>query len=211
LDNIARIGEEIGNDNWLSDQMIMAIMTVTRENFSRVKDDAMNLISMGFVKLDIFPNMLEVYSDDEIKVLREQLISLKELIRKMNILSPKINVNLNWTNRIWSEHCLSKILLCSDGIFYLLDGINMLPYDERKSFAIGSVETGMDINKREKIYRGLDNIVRKNTPTQYIRCEFSETITFPIQLYLWCVSRKKDFRLYFDSFMKISELFLELT
>jgi len=187
---------------------IRVISTVTPENISHISDNLEFLMRNGFRKFDIFPQMFTVYNKGQLEIFKEQIDHVNSIILKEKFNGTDTDIFL--TNRVWGRTCYNKILLGSDGRFYLFDAITILPYEKRENYAIGDIHRGINYRKRVELFNSIIKDVNGSANYKCSSCKLYGMCLLPIPLYLWCKDRGKPFMKYLNSFCKIAEILISL-
>ena len=102
-----------------------------------------------------------------------------------------------------------KVSLFPDGKYYLCDRLAWFPQKERALFCIGSAGIGIDLVKREAIFKGLFSQMRKVTSSRCQKCAFSHFC--PCLIGGFFASRKlgMPYEEYFEGFCALSRVYLK--
>jgi len=193
-------------DNFLSlpKNKVRVIFTVTPSEVDYFEQNINFLIASGFKVFDIFPQVFVLWPQEKIRKIEKILAYLVEYANTHS----KESYDWRILNRLWGSSHYNKLLLSSDGNFYLFEWVMALPYRERKSFIIGNTAKGIDLEKRIRLFDVLFKNVAKSAKQRCLRCSYRVLCSCPLPLFLWCNYSGLDFDLYFSNFCKISRIFI---
>jgi len=189
-------------NHFLKRKNVRIIMTVTPETVEHIRDNVRFIAKKNFRNIDVFPQVFALWP-------QKNLISLKSGLNKLvdDFNSGKIKGDLRLLNRLWGATHYAKILLGSDGKFYLFEWVLPLKYEQRKAYIIGGAGK-IDMQKRQALFKLLFENIEEKTKHKCKSCENKSFCSNPLPLYLWCVYKKKDFGRYFKNFCRIAEIMI---
>ena len=192
------------NFSLLPKKNVRAICTITPSEVSFFKSNIDFIFKNGFCDIDLFPQMFIPWKPIQLKEVNKVLNSIISRINK----DRKNNHRLRLLNRLCSSSQCAKILLGSDGNFYLFEWILLLPYAERKKYIIGNAKKGIDLKRRTVLFSELFYQVTLATNQACINCEFNDLCGLPLSLYIWCCYHNKNFKKFFNNFCQIAKIFI---
>ena len=197
---------ELSRENFslLPKKNVRAICTVTPSEVSSLKNNIDFIFKNGFCDIDLFLQMFIYWKPNQLKEINTALNSIISRINK----DRNNNYSLRLLNRVWSSSQCAKILLGSDGNFYLFEWVLILPYAERKKYIIGNAKKGINLKRRIGLFSELFQQVALATNQACINCEFNDSCGLPLSLYIWCRYHNKNFKKFFNSFCKIAKIFV---
>ena len=111
----------------------------------------------GFEVIDFFPEIYATWDKDALKKLKEEAKKIEKLSIRMftdpdekPFKTSMLDMIVNGSTAGKQSSC-GKLQTDSLGTFYACDKVFSLPYDLRNSYAIGTVDTGVDEEKRIRI------------------------------------------------------------
>lgn len=194
-----------GNFCCLPRDRVRIIFTITPDQVNLLEENVNFIFDNGFRNIDLFPRMFYLWSEPALRQLKENLFSL---IEKLNH-QKKIRYNLRLLNRLWGASHYAKLLLASDGNFYLCEWILPLTLKKRKRFIIGDVNQGIDLIQRQLLFNRLFSEIAVATGGKCLDCPLSIFCAFPLPLWLWATCYRYNFRKYFNNFCAITKIFIE--
>jgi len=175
--------------------LVRVIMTIAPSEAGFLKENVDFIMSQGFGNIDIFPQMFVIWSDADRHTFED---GLKDVVESFN--SGKWSErNLRLLNRLWGDTHYAKILLGSDGKFYLFEWVLPLAYDDRHPYEIGDPEN-LSVGKRNALFAFLFEKTARKNGGKCSSCGFRPFCADPIPLYLWATHRRKDFDPHFENF-----------
>ena len=178
------------------------IYTITPDNASKLVENITFFLDEGFYNIDIFPQMLVVWEKDSLEMLYMQL---KQIPNLLNIYP---NSNLRLLNRLWGRSHLNKLLLASDGNFYVFEFVLSLPYPKRKFFNVGNYLDGIDLHKRVFIFSQWIELFYSEKKFPCEKCSYHK-ICFPLPLFLYQQFTNKLSENYFKSFCLLAKMMID--
>ena len=204
------IWNNIRNIDNFSKKDIRVILTFTPKTLPYLLSNLKFLIKKGFVKFDFFPQMFVFWPDKKLKQLNEIFKEFTSFYISYLKKGGEF-LDLYLLNRIYSSSCYNKLLLGSDGNFYLFDGILCLPISERKKYIIGNIKNGIDYKKRMVLFQQLFSEILKLTNNSCLKCDLQQLCACPVPIYLWSSVNKKNFNKLFQNFCQISRIYVTAT
>ncbi|MCK4521735.1 MAG: radical SAM protein [Nanoarchaeota archaeon] len=180
------------------------IFTVTPSEVKNLVENIDFIIDHGFKKIDIFPQMLQIWGDKDLRKLEE---IMKKVINKINSLE---GYDLRLLNRLWGTSHYNKLLLGSDGKFYLFEMVLVVNHKERQHYLIGDPYKGIDFKKRIKMFEELFSFAEISGEGRCNNCSATPLCFVPLPLLIWCKTKEEDFKKYLDNFCKIARIFVKL-
>lgn len=190
-------------DQFLERRNVRVIATITPKNAKQVGNNAQFIVKKKFKNIDIFPQMFVVWPEKDLGALKS---GLNKLVNDFN--DGKINGNLRLLNRLWGSTHYAKILLGSDGKFYLFEWVLPLKHEQRKVYIIG--EAGkINMQKRQALFELLFEKIENKTKHKCVLCKNKFFCSNPLPLYLWCIHNNKDFAVYFENFCQVAKTMID--
>lgn len=183
---------------------VRVITTITPAEVKHLKENVQFILGQGFKNIDLFPQMLTLWPQKNLRELQGQLAEVVKMFNK------KKGVNVRLLNRLWGVTHYAKILLGSDGMFYLFEWILPLEYSQRKSYQIGSEKT-LHMEKRRALFMLLFENIKKKIGGKCEKCTYKTFCANPLPLYLWCLHNKKDFNVYYSNFCSIAKTMIQMS
>lgn len=175
------------------------IVTVTPGEAGRLAENMAFLLSRGFRKFDVFPQMLADWG-------RRELALLGAGVRGLVLLANGARgVELRLLDRLWGRPGHDGVLLGSDGRFYMDEMVLLLKHRERSFFEIGDARRGLDLERRRLLFEALHREARRLGGAACRSC--GPGCGLPLPLFLWCKYRGHDFKSRLRGFCAISRLF----
>lgn len=177
------------------------ISTISPSEVEFLEDNVDFMIGNNFPYIDLFPQMLTLWSEDDIKKLKKGLADVIEKYNENNA------INFRLLNRLWGSSHYAKILLGADGNFYFFEWVLPLKEVDRKGFIIGNAGK-IDLKKRKKLFELLFLKFIKAVSDKCRKCEHGHICANPLPLYLWSVYNGKKFSEHFENFCKIADVMI---
>lgn len=200
---------DISWDNFkdLPRDKVRVIFTVTPEEVDFFEDNIGFIINNGFVNIDIFPQVFTTWPKNKLKALA---VKLSRFIENINMDIVKAS-NLRVLNRLWGTSHYAKLLLAPDDNFYLFEWVEALPYPKRKSYIVGNVKKGIELNKRADFFNVLFREATVKSSGKCLKCNFKNICSLPLPLYIWSKYHKNDFNKNLSNFCNIADVFINLS
>jgi sulfatase maturation enzyme AslB (radical SAM superfamily) len=195
----------INFEKFAEKENVRVISTIAPDVAKYVGRNINFIFGKKFNKIDIFPQLFKLWSEDNLK---ELAVEMTKLINRVNL--DKGNRDLRLLNRLWGATDYASILLGSDGKFYLFEWVLSLKYEKRTPYLIGDVNK-INLEKRQALFGLLFEIVKQKTNNKCATCEQCSFCSNPIPLYLWCLDNKQDFGVYFENFCKLARVMIKLS
>lgn len=178
---------------------------ITPDQVDFLEQNVNFFFSNGFLNLDLFPQMFYLWSADELKRLKNNLINL---IKKLNRRRDH-HYNLRLLNRLWGASHYAKLLLGPDANFYLCEWVLPLTLKEREKYLIGDVNSGIKLRQRHRLFLQLFLEMAQATNNKCLKCRYRAFCAFPLPLWLWSRCYRYNFAKYFNNFCAIAKIFIE--
>ncbi len=183
--------------------LVRVITTITPSEAGLLSENVDFIMSQGFGNIDLFPQMFAIWGEEERNTLDREL---KKVVRNFND-GPWAGRNLRLLNRLWGDTHYAKILLGSDGKFYLFEWVLPLQYEDRHAYEIGSPHD-LNVGKRNALFAFLFGKTAAKNGGVCASCEFRPFCADPIPMYMWATHRKMDFDAYFANFCRMSAIMI---
>ncbi len=183
--------------------LVRIITTITPSEVAFLEENMEFILSQGFNSVDLFPQMFAIWNQQEQILLKE---NLSRIITNLNG-GKWQGKNLRLLNRLWGTSPYAKILLGSDGAFYLFEWILPLKYEDRAIYKIGDLNN-LNMDKRGAMFDFLFEKARQKNGEKCCSCKFNKFCANPLPLYLWATHNRMDFHLYFKNFCQLSHIMI---
>ena len=188
-------------------EKVRLISTITPSEVPYFRENIDFILSNGFTKFDIFPQVFMLWPQALLNEFKEKLESFIGCINKESVTVEDLRV----LNRLWCGTHYGKLLFGCDAKFYLFEWAQCLPYEARKEYIIGDIKKGVNLEKRLKLFSGLFSKGIMKTDAACLSCEQKHMCFFPLPLFMWCGYHKKDFKPYFNNFCRLAKIFINLS
>jgi len=181
------------------------IFTITPSEINCFRDNMNFILEEGFRKIDLFAQMFTFWPVLALRKLKE---GLSRLIKYLDQNSG-FGYDIRLLNRLWGSSDYAKMLLASDGRFYLFEWVLALPVSMRARYAIGGPKGGVDLAKRAALFDNLLSESGNKHRNLCAKCGHGGVCSWPLPIFLWSKYKKKNHFRYLRNFCLLAGIFIE--
>ncbi len=176
------------------------------ETVSQLTENIKFFIKKGFQQFDFYPEIYSLWSNAQLKTLKKSFDEFAEFFTS----TPSIRISFldSMLKKNTENFCCQMLNLSPEGNFYLCDKVFSFFDERRKKYLIGDGQKGIDEKKRENLLKKAKKGILKETDNKCLKCSQQIYCFCPIGLYLWSKENKKDFQKLFQTFCKISKIYI---